>query len=251
MARLMFAFSLTTLRDAPVGPNLRLMGAPDAWARGITGKGVVVAVLDSGVDMSQPELAAKWRGGANSWFDPYHEHPDQPVDLAGHGTQVLGVILGGDQSGVHIGVAPDAQWIAARVFDDRGRATTEAIHAALHWVLDPDGDPATSDAPQVVNNSWSSVNVVCDQEFAPDLQALRAAGILPVFAAGTDNPLNPASLPEAFAVGALRDYTTLSDDSPHGPNPCPDSAGGFPAIVAPGAGIRTTDRYGVSLWHCC
>jgi subtilisin family serine protease len=112
-------------------------------------------------------------------------------------------------------------------------------------VLDPDGDPATSDAPQVVNNSWSSVNVVCDQEFAPDLRALRAAGILPVFAAGTDNPLNPASLPEAFAVGALRDYTTLSDDSPHGPNPCPDSAGGFPAIVAPGAGIRTTDRYGV------
>jgi subtilisin family serine protease len=242
--RLMFAFTLLTLRDAPAEPNLRVIGAPEVWARGVTGQGVVVALLDSGVDVSHPDLAARWRGGANAWFDPYGEHPDQPVDLTGHGTQVLGVILGGEASGAHIGVAPDAQWIAARIFDDRGRAAPEAIHAALRWALDPDGDPATDDAPQVVNASWSLANPGCDTEFADDLRALRAAGILPIFAAGTRDPISPANLPEAFAVGALAEANTLWGESPHGPSLCPQKPV-FPDIVAPGVGVHTTDRFGL------
>ncbi len=230
---------------AAVEPNLELIGAPQAWAHGVTGQGVVVAVLDTGVDLSQPDLAARWRGGSNSWFDPYGQHPDQPVDLSGHGTQMLGVILGGAAGGTQVGVAPGARWIAARLFDDRGRATTAAIHAALRWVLDPDGDPATADAPQVVNNSWSSVKALCDPEFQPDLQALRAAGILPVFAAGENAPPSPASLPEAFAVGALGGPLTLAPDSAHGPTRCGAEPGLFPALVAPGVDIRTTDRDGL------
>ena len=230
---------------AAVEPNLELIGAPQAWARGVTGQGVVIAVLDTGVDLSQPDLAARWRGGSNSWFDPYGQHPDQPVDLSGHGTQMLGVILGGAAGGTQVGVAPGARWIAARLFDDRGRATTAAIHAALRWVLDPDGDPATADAPQVVNNSWSSIKALCDPEFQPDLQALRAAGILPIFAAGENAPPSPASLPEAFAVGALGGPTTLAADSARGPTHCGTEPGLFPALVAPSVDIRTTDRDGL------
>ena len=235
-----------TLRSAQgdsVPENLIAIGAPDAWARGLTGQGVVVALLDSGVDMSHADLAARWRGGTNSWFDPYGEHPDAPFDVNGHGTQTLGVILGGDAGGSAIGVAPGAQWIAARIFDDRDRATIEGIHKALQWVLDPDGDPATHDAPDVVNNSWSFVNAGCDGEFADDLSALRAAGILPVFAAGVRDSVSPANTPEAFAVGALADVETALADSPRGPSIC----GGkpvFPQVVAPGANIRTTDRFG-------
>ncbi len=232
------------VETAEVGYNLRVIRAPEAWARGITGHGVVVALLDSGVDMTQPELAARWRGGSNSWFDPYGDFPDAPGDLPGHGTQVLGVILGGDEDGSPLGVAPGAQWIAAKIFDRRGRASVANIHTALQWVLDPDGDPATDDAPHVVNNSWAFVNPECEPEFADDLRALRAAGILPVFAAGVRAPVSPADTPEAFAVGALaRDAQTLFQDSPRGPSLC-DEALIFPSVVAPGEDIRTTDRFG-------
>ena len=230
----------------PVEANLELIGAPEAWARGVTGQGVLVGLLDTGVDVTHPDLAARWRGGANSWFDPSGEHPDAPIDVDGHGTQVLGVILGGDAGGSRIGVAPDAQWIAAKIFDDRGRATVSGIPRALQWVLDPDGDPATADAPRVLNNSWSSAGAPCDLEFSEDLRALRAAGILPVFAAGVNAPVSPADLSEALAVGALaEDGETLHFDSAHGPSSCSGEAAVYPQVVAPGANIRTTDRSGL------
>jgi subtilisin family serine protease len=226
-----------------VPSNLAAIGAPAAWQRGVTGRGVVVAVLDSGVDLLNADLAAKWRGGSNSWFDPYGEH-DAPVDLTGHGTQVLGVILGGEDDGVPLGVAPGAQWIAAKIFNDRGRATTSAIHRALQWVLDPDGDPATDDAPQVVNNSWSAANAGCNSDFAADLRALRAAGILPVFAAGINQSVSPANLPEAFAVGAVTAEAVLLADSAHGPSNCLADGDVYPQLVAPGDNIHTTNHYG-------
>lgn len=239
---LALALALFPFSDTPVTPNLRLIGAPQVWAHNITGQGVVIALLDSGVDMSHPELAARWRGGPHAWFDPYGQHPDQPVDLTGHGTQVLGVIVGGEASGLRIGIAPEAQWIAARIFNDQGRATTTAIHAALRWVLDPDGDPMTPDTPQVLNASWSAMDLACNPEFAPDLRALREAGILPVFAAGTQYPVSPANLPEAFAVGAVMEADTLFEDSASGPSACPGKSI-FPDVVAPGVGIFTTDRF--------
>jgi subtilisin family serine protease len=231
------------LDQSAIEPNLIMINAPAVWARGITGQGVVVALLDSGVDMTSPDLAAHWRGGSNSWFDPYDEHPGAPVDTAGHGTQMLGVILGGGDGGSRLGVAPGAKWIAARIFNDRGRATTSAIHRALQWVLDPDGNPATPDAPQVVNNSWSFVNAGCSDEFSQDLRALRAAGILPVFAAGVNEPVSPANTAEAFAVGAVSDDHTLSPDSAQGPSKCDTTMPVYPQIVAPGTNIHTTDRY--------
>ena len=226
-----------------IGQNLHLMGAPEAWARGITGQGVVVAVLDSGVDLSHPDLKSRWRGGSNSWFDPYGEFPQAPADLGGHGTQVLGIILGGEAGGAPIGVAPGAQWIAAKIFDTRGRATASSIHLALQWVLDPDGDPATDDAPHIVNSSWASVIGLCNLEFADDLRALRAAGILPIFAAGVDGQTSPANTPDAFAVGALAEAETLSSDSPPGPSVCADKPV-FPQVVAPSGSVRTTDLFG-------
>lgn len=230
--------------SAPVAPNLNSLGVPAVWQRGITGHGVVVAVLDSGADLHTADLKRKWRGGADSWYDPYGEHAT-PVDLTGHGTQMLGVILGGaTDTGVAIGLAPDARWIAAKIFNDRGRATTSAIHKALQWVLDPDGDPTTADAPQVVNNSWSVANPGCDPDFAPDLRALRAAGILPVFAAGADQPVSPANLPEAFAVGAIDDRSGQLTDSARGPSDCLGADGVYPQLVAPGVDIHTLNRSG-------
>ena len=159
------------------------------------------------------------------------------MDINGHGTQVTGVIVAGNG----IGMAPGARFIAARAFDDSGASTASAIHASFQWLLDPDGDPATNDAPNVVNISWGA-RQGCNLEFQPDLQALRAAHIVPVAAAGNDGSIaaadnSPANLPEAFAVGATIDATTIAPFSSVGPSSC---GGQFPALVAPGEGIRST-----------
>ena len=229
--------------------NLTVINAPALWQLGFQGQGVVVANMDSGVSASHPDLAARWRGGTNSWFDPYGEHPTTPADLTGHGTATMGVMVGGDAGGTAIGVAPLAQWIAVKIFDDRGQATSTAIHLGFQWLLDPDGDPSTPDAPHVVSNSWRIGNTGCDPRFQPDLQALRAAGIVPVFSAGNTGPgdatsVSPANYPEAFAVGATDNVDQIWVDSARGPSACGELATFYPEMVAPGVEIRTTDRYG-------
>ena len=144
------------------------------------------------MDVNHPDLAGRWRGGPNSLVRPLRPAPHDPTDVSGHGTATMGVMVGGDAGGTSIGMAPGATWIAAKIFNDAGSATATAIHSAMQWVLDPDGDPATADAPQVVNNSWAYGTPGCNLAFQPDLQALRAAEIVPVFAAGNYGPGAPA-----------------------------------------------------------
>ena len=149
-------------------------------------------------------------------------------------------------AGGGIGMAPGARFIAARVFNDSGVSTDSAVHMAFQWVI-PTGNPATDDAADVVNASWGAQLAICDREFEPDLQALRAAHVLPVFAAGNGGPgassdTSPANLPEAFAIGAAADATAIAAFSSAGPSRC--DAGQFPSLVAAGTGIRSTDRFG-------
>ena len=227
--------------------NLNNIGAPDLWALGYQGQGMVVASVDSGVDVNHPDLVDRYRGGSNSWFDPYGEHPLEPADLTGHGTWTTGVMVGRDAGGSAIGVAPQAQWIAARIWDDAGNSTATAIHQVLEWVLDPDGDPGTADGADVVNGSWMMAAPGCDLAFELDLETLRAAAVLPVFAAGTfgpgaDSSVSPANNPPAFAVGAVDDGDAIYPYSSRGPSACDGTV--FPEVVAPGVGIHTADLYG-------
>ena len=236
-----------TATAAPVEPNVEAVDAPAMWNLGLTGQGTVVATMDTGVDASHPDLAARWRGGTDSWYDPNGEHPTTPTDVNGHGTSTMGVIVGGTAGGTSIGVAPGAQWIAVKIFNDRGAASTTGIHQGFQWLLDPDGNPATADAPDVVNNSWSGASSGCLLDFQPDLRNLRAAGILPVFAAGNYGPspstvLSPANLPEALAVGGIDDAGVVDPSSSRGPSTCDGAIS--PQVVAPDIGIRTTDLYG-------
>jgi hypothetical protein len=160
----------------------------------------------------------------------------------------MGVMVGGSAGGTAVGVAPDAQWIAVKIFNDQGSATTARIHQGFQWLLDPDGNPATADAPDVVNNSWTMSNAGCLLDFEPDLVDLRAAGILPVFAAGNYGPTDggsrsPANNPEAFSVGSTNDLDVIDPSSSRGPGTCGQSI--YPRVVAPGVGVHTTDLYGL------
>ncbi|MFT3894363.1 MAG: S8 family serine peptidase [Anaerolineales bacterium] len=228
--------------------NLTNIKVPALWDLGYTGQGIVIASMDTGVDSSHPDLSTRWRGGANSWFDPYGQH-STPYDPNGHGTWTMGAMVGGDAGGTSIGVAPGAQWISVKIFNDAGTSTATAVHQGFQWLLDPDGNPNTDDAPQVVNNSWTSSTTGCTLDYEPDLQALRAAGILPVFAAGnygsaSSTSRSPANNPSAFPVGNLNDTNVIYSASSRGPSSCAGYSGPYPKVVAPGVTIRTTDLFG-------
>jgi subtilisin family serine protease len=232
--------------SAPPGWNLDAVGAPALWALGHTGEGVVVASLDTGVDVGHPDLGERWRGGPGGWFDPHDpQHASTaPHDPDGHGTYTMGILAGSVT-----GMAPGARWIAAKLWDEAGEAQASDIHDAFQWLLDPDGDPETADAPRVVNASWGLLQAEepCILEFAEDLALLRAAGIAVVFAAGNDGEpriggVSPGNNPGAFAVGATEPDSTVAGFSARGPSACGGETGTFPRLVAPGADITTTDR---------
>jgi serine protease AprX len=235
-----------TIPTAPSFWNLDATHAPDLWQSCHTGQGVVVASLDTGVDNTHPDLGPKWRGGAHDWFDPYGQEA-APADRNGHGTQVMGLIVGGESGGYQIGMAPGAQWIAAKIFDNSNQATLSAIHAAYQWILDPDGDQNTDDAPDIVNNSWDLDGTTnqCNQEFSQDIALLKEAGIAMIFSGGNYGPttassVSPANDPASVSVGAVDTSLVVDNSSSRGPGAC--GGGIFPSIVAPGAEIMTIDR---------
>ncbi len=239
------AQATTPTGGSPVEWNLNALHVQEVWALGYSGSGVVVASMDSGVDVQHPDLMHTWRGGTNSWFDPHHEHAT-PYDALGHGTQAAGIITGGNLNGAAIGVAPGARWVATKIYNDAGRALYSDIHQSFQWLLDPDGNPDTADQPDVVNASWGLLGTqdTCVTEFANDIQLLKAAGIGVVFAGGNDGPSaytseSPANNPGSFSVGAVDDTLTVASFSSRGASACDGSI--FPKMTAPGVNINTTD----------
>jgi subtilisin family serine protease len=245
--------------------NIDLVHAPELWALGYTGQNVTVAIMDSGVDVQHPDLSSRWRGGSNSWFNAVattcssfactacDANTTTPCDYldgqnVAHGTGVAGVAVGGNAGSSAVGVAPGAQWIAAKIFRSDDQAPFSGIHAAFQWLLDPDGNPATDDTPDIVNGSWGFDPGSCFEEFRPDIQTLKAAGIAVVLSAGNNGPaantsVSPANHQESFAVGSVGNShfvqsTEISDFSGRGPSICDSSI--YPEVVAPGF-ARTTD----------
>ncbi|WP_075619147.1 carboxypeptidase regulatory-like domain-containing protein [Paenisporosarcina indica] len=203
--------------------SLEKILAPKVWGQyGLKGEGIVVGIMDSGVDGSHEALKQNYRGRDGnhkySWIDLSGQNYATPNDGNGHGTHVAGTAVGGG-AGEPIGVAPEAEWIAAKIFNDNGSTSLSTIHQAFQWFLAPGGDP--SKAPQVVNNSWGNANTY-SLEFYDDVKAWVSAGIFPSFAAGNDGPGvqtigSPGSFPETFAVGATDIYDQTASFSSRGP----------------------------------
>ncbi|MDO8672266.1 MAG: S8 family serine peptidase [Dehalococcoidia bacterium] len=227
--------------------NIAKIRADAVWlALSITGTGVVVASLDTGVDWQHPALTDKYRGNsgrgivnhAGNWFDFTTDAFQYPIDGYGHGTHVTGIMVGSDSTN-RLGVAPGAKWIAAKVFLRDGSSLDSWIHTAFQWILQPDGDPDL--APDIVNCSWGSPDGA-DLTFEADIDALLAAGITPVFAAGNSGSgagsvFSPASLNNAFSVGATDSADNIANFSSRGPSPFGMIK---PEVSAPGVSIRST-----------
>lgn len=230
---------------APASAAIAPLGVAEAWQAGFTGKGVTVALIDTGVDARHPDLAGSFRAGAGDWFDVHGEQA-RPVDRHGHGSQIAGLVVGANGSGQTLGVAPQAKWIAARVYNNRNIGRLSDLHRIMAWVLDPDGKPATPDTPQIALNAWGLGDRPgsCDTEFASDIAWLRAAGVHVVFAGGNGGPadnssVSPANNPGALAVGAIDAAGQLASFSSRGLSACDRRA--YPDVTAPGEVLRTTD----------
>ncbi len=216
-------------------------------ALGLDGTGAVVAIMDSGVDWQHSVLINQYRGynpkgpaiHAGNWYAATDEPYVYPGDGFGHGTHVAGIIVGDDHNGIRTGVAPGAQWIAVKIFDNFGFTEESWIHDGFQWLMAPNGDPTL--APDVVNSSWGS-NDIYEDLFRPDVQALRSAGILPIFSAGNNGPSGqttstPGSFPESLAVGAVDQDRYPASFSARGPSIWDEIK---PEVAAPGVSIYSS-----------
>ena len=217
--------------------------APEVWLKyKIDGSGVVVGHIDSGAFASHSALQ-----GQIAAFRDFTS--TAPVALAyddnGHGTHTAGMIAGKTDG---IGMAPGATLLVARVLDAQGFGDTEAIFSAMQWMLDPDGNPESDDAPRVVNNSWGSSSTT-DRTFWKMVQTWVDADIVPVFAAGNNGYANgkvgvPAAFPHAFAVGAIDRNDAWAWFSSLGPATWDGKTIVKPDVAAPGAQIVSASKDG-------
>jgi serine protease AprX len=241
--------------------NLKLINADKVWEMGITGKGVVVAGADTGVDWLHPALINHYRGYSGedesadhnyNWFDTVEGSPE-PIDPGAHGTLTLGVVVGDEPEQIRTGVAFESQWIACRNMEPDGYGTPERYIGCMEFFLAPfplGGDPMTqgdpSKAPQVINNSWGCPpQEGCEPDTLKEaVERVRAGGILFVAAAGNEGPtcgsvIDPPAIYEAaFTVGATTRDDKIAPFSSRGPVTIFGKEQIEPDVSAPGVGIR-------------
>ncbi len=246
----------TNINGQEVEWNITKMNVPEVWKQGYTGKGVVVGIIDTGVDVKHPALASKYRGaGADgtvnhsyNFFDAVNGRKDAYDDHY-HGTHVAGTVVGSTADHVY-GMAPDAQIIATKILSASGGGTIESVTKGLEWMLAPrdenGANPDPSKAPDIVNNSWGTTNGKLDV-FRKIWKSYVAAGIEPIVAAGNSGPRRgsvgaPGSYPESITIGATDDKDAVAGFSSRGPSPIKSDAGSDrkPDVSAPGHKINST-----------
>lgn len=176
---------------------------PQAWAVTM-GKGARVAVLDSGVDCSHPDLAPNCAGGYNALNPKAAPHDDD-----GHGTHVAGIIAGARNGSGMAGMAPEATIVPVKVLNSSGTGKVSDMLAGIDWMLRQNID--------IANMSFGSHKY--SEAQARAVKAAAKAGILLVCAAGNDSgPVGyPAAYEEAVAVTAMNFSNRITDFSCRGP----------------------------------
>ncbi|WP_158558133.1 S8 family peptidase [Spongiactinospora gelatinilytica] len=206
------------------------VGAPEAWKSGYTGKGVTVAVLDTGYDPAHPDLQ-----GVVTHSKSFSSDEPDVNDHVGHGTHVASTIAGtgAASGGKYRGVAPDAKIAVGKVLSEYGGFESE-IAAGMEWA-------ANEVKAKVVNMSLGGADT---QTLDPLEEAVNVlserAGTLFVIAAGNAGSLqgavgSPGSADAALTVGAVDKQDQLAEFSSRGPR-IGDGAI-KPEITAPGVNI--------------
>ena len=266
------AASERNLAEAPavVEPGVNFIRAPEVWALGYTGQGIVIGAADTGYRWDHSAIKNQYRGwnGAvadhnYNWHDSVHTGGGScgpnalaPCDDNGHGTHTAGTAVGDDGAGNQVGVAPGAKWIGCRNMN-QGVGTPATYIECFEFFLAPypvGGTPAQGDplrAPDVTTNSWScppsegcSANTL-----QAAVEAQRAAGIVTVVAAGNEGSAcstvadPPGIYDAAYSVGAVSSSTgVIASFSSRGPVTVDGSNRVKPDITAPGVSVRSATR---------
>lgn len=221
-----YFFDPTLSPDDPQYPSQwHLPGilAPNAWDTTQGAPGAVIAILDSGIDATHPELAGKLVSGYNTYTNT-----STTADTTGHGTQVAGAAGALTDNGVGVaGVAGAAPIMPVKVTDSSGRATSASLANGIVWAADH--------GARVVNLSFSNVagntTISAAAEYAVNHGTLvvAAAGNCGCVDATPDNPY-------VLSVSATDESDAATSFSSTGP---------YVDLSAPGSNILTTDRYGL------
>src|SRR5690606_21294642 len=100
-----------------------------------TGRGIKIALLDTGIDYNHPELSQSYRGGYDFINDD-----DDPMDDNGHGTHVAGILAAAQDGKGIVGIAPDAEIYAIKVSDKKGSGSFSDLAKGIAWAIDNDID---------------------------------------------------------------------------------------------------------------
>lgn len=248
--------------------------APQLWALGITGAGVVIGGQDTGYRWTHTAIKNKYRGwdAVNqvadhnyNWHDSVHAangscpaDSPQPCDDNSHGTHTVGTMLGDDGSANQVGVAPGAKWIGCRNMN-AGNGTPATYNECAQWFLAPTDlaglNPNPDKAPDVISNSWGcptseGCNGIAGTEIRDAIENLIAGGIMFVAAAGNGGSAcstitdAPASLDNVFTIGGTQSNDTMYTSSSRGPVAAFPGTGtrNKPDVIAPAVAVRSATR---------
>lgn len=211
---------------------------------GMTGKGVLVGDVDTGIDYDNPALG----GGFGPAFRviggyDFANNDSDPMDDHGHGTHVAGII--GANGNSLRGVAPDVKFLAVKVLDKQGLGYISDVIAGIDYCLDPDNNPETNDGVNIINMSLGGAPYP-DNPLDSAVNNADKAGVLSVVAAGNSShsPVlwgtisSPGTCESALTVGACDSAFNIPYWSSAGPDPLHSAI--KPEVVAPGVNILST-----------
>ncbi|HEY4900108.1 MAG TPA: S8 family serine peptidase [Terriglobales bacterium] len=253
--------SLST--TATIEWNVARVNAPQVWALGFHGEGMVIANADTGVQWDHVSLKSHYRGWNGTtvnhnynWHDATSAHSLTPVDPNFHGTFTMSEMVGDDGLGNQVGVAPGAKWIACRNMDQHGVGSPAQYIECFQFLMAPYpmGHPELANpalAPDVINNSWDCpASEGCSLTTLQTIEnAVTAAGIFQSMAAGNYGPncatvsTSPAIYGSGVGVGATDSYNSIARFSSRGPVTVDGSQRLKPQLVAPGYNIRAAIAY--------
>ena len=164
-----------------IAENLLKVNADKVWELGYTGEDVLIAVIDTGVNLEHADLQGRlWDGGAeypNHGYD-FYSHDNDPSDGRGHGTHVAGTIVGTGASGTQTGVAPGAKIMALKVFNDDELTETTMWVEAMQFAVEHGADILNMSLGQPMPDAAVKLMMrqACDNTLAAGVVAAVCAG---------------------------------------------------------------------------